>query len=227
MPWDIRPPWDVDRATDGRRRARRPRRSTGSRSRCTAATTTGMAELRRRVDVRVAGGELTARALRVRRAAAPRAASTCSSPTACAPRASPACAGLAADVVAAGQGLHAAHVGQRHRPARQRPPHRRHRRRAVPRVPVRPAGVDDGPPRLPRSPRPSRSTATAGSRCPTAPASASPSTRTLARTATTRHASPDRSRVVCDVRVLVTAPATIADGASTRRDQRSTGGGGG
>ena len=41
MPWDVRPPWDVDRATDGRQRAWRPRRSTGSRSRCTAATTTG------------------------------------------------------------------------------------------------------------------------------------------------------------------------------------------
>ena len=70
---------------------------------------------------------------------------------------------FAAEVVAAGKVVHAAHVGQRDRAAGQRPPDGRDRRRAVPRVPVRPAGVDDGAARLRADGDRSRSTPTAGS----------------------------------------------------------------
>ena len=73
--------------------------------------------------------------------------------------------------------VHAAHVDERDRAARQSARLRRRRRRADDRVPLRPAGVDAGAPRLHArragGGRPRRD----GLRCPTRPGSGSRSTR--------------------------------------------------
>ena len=144
MPWDTRPAWDVDTAT-AVATAVEAEDVYWIEEPLHRGDVAGLAELRRRVGIRVAGGELTREPYEF----SALLAADC-------PRRLPARLRLhAGDHGLAPprcrrrrrrQGVHAAHVGQRHRPAGQRPPHGRHRRCAVPRVPVRPAGVDDRPP---------------------------------------------------------------------------------
>ena len=160
MPWDVRPPWDVDEATSvGEQLA--AERVAWMEEPLHRGDYDGMAELRRRVDVPIAGGELTrepyefAELLR-------RDCLDVFQPDCVCTQGITGLRRLAAADRGGGPGLHPAHLGQRHRADRQRTPRCRHRRRAG--VPSSRSIPRSGPPpgATTCSPRPSRSTAAGG-----------------------------------------------------------------
>ena len=146
MPWDTRPPWDVDRATEVAL-ALDAERITWMEEPLHRGDYAGLVELRRRVDVPIAGAELTREAYELRELLT-RGCLDVFQPDCVCTQGITGLARFAAGGRRRRRRLHAPHLGQRDRPAGQRPPDGRDRRRAVPRVPVRPAGVDDGPPGL-------------------------------------------------------------------------------
>ena len=101
MPWDTRPPWDLERATEVAQ-ALAGEQLTWIEEPLHRGDYDGLAELRRRVDVAVAGGELTASATSCVSCWS-ESASTSSSRTASARRASPGLRSFAVEVDAAGK----------------------------------------------------------------------------------------------------------------------------
>ena len=168
-----------------RRAARRARRPVARGAARRARTCAGLAALRAAVPgIRIAGGEMT-RTFAESLAALDADAFDVYQPDVVLAAGMLRTRTVAELALARNRWFTPAHVDERDRAAREPPRRGGRRRRAVPRVPVRPAGLDPGAPRrVPRRADPAR-TATASSACPTRPGSGSSSTRP--RSGGTRH----------------------------------------
>jgi len=146
MPWDVRAPWDVDHATEVAE-ALVAERVYWMEEPLHRGDYDGMAEMRRRVDLPIAGGELTrepyefAELLR-------RDCLDVYQPDCVCTQGITGLRRLAADVSAAGKTFTPLHMGQRDWSAGQCPPRCRHGGGPVPRIPLRSTRVDDGSARL-------------------------------------------------------------------------------
>ena len=146
MPWDTYPPWSLKDALQVARELER----LGvywMEEPLFRADREGMRRLREMTDVRIAGGEMTRELYEFRDLIADRCLDVLQ-PDAALVGGITGLRRVAHDGAGAQSRLHAAHLDQRHGRRGQRPPDGRPRRRALPRISLRPAGMEPRAARL-------------------------------------------------------------------------------